>query len=143
MSASPAAPPSLQDHLTEPLRLGHPDVHGPLAVFPLFGPAPQLGYVSFAQACAAGASVKELEGGASVNDLIVINPTDQPILLYEGEEVLGAQQNRTFDASPCSSARAAGCRCPSAAWRPGAGTAVATRSRSAPLPKPPTPLCAR
>ena len=105
MSASPAAAPSLQDHLAEPLGLGDPDVHGPLAVFPLFGPAPQLGYVSFAQACAAGASVKELEGGASVNDLIVINPTDQAVLLYEGEEVLGAQQNRTFDVSVLVGAR--------------------------------------
>ena len=33
----------------------------------------------------------------SVNDLLVENPTDKPVLLYEGEEVLGAQQNRTFD----------------------------------------------
>ncbi|MDQ3608105.1 MAG: hypothetical protein M3459_04270, partial [Actinomycetota bacterium] len=99
MPASPAAAPSLQDHLAEPLRLGDPDVHGPLAVFPLFGPAPRLSYVSFAQGCAAGASVKELEGGASVNDLLVLNPTDHAVLLYEGEEVLGAQQNRTFDVS--------------------------------------------
>ncbi len=42
-------------------------------------------------------SVGELEGGASVNDLFVHNPTDKPVLLFEGEEVLGAQQNRTFD----------------------------------------------
>ena len=37
--------------------------------------------------------------GASVNDLVVANPTPLPILVYEGEEVLGAQQNRTFDES--------------------------------------------
>lgn len=54
--------------------------------------------MSFAQGCAAGASVKELEGGASVNDLLVLNPTDDAVLLYEGEEVLGAQQNRTHGA---------------------------------------------
>ena len=42
-------------------------------------------------------SVGELEGGASVNDLLVNNPADKPVLLFEGEEVLGAQQNRTFD----------------------------------------------
>jgi hypothetical protein len=108
MPTIPAAIPSLQDHLAEPLRLGDPDVHGPLAVFPLFGPAPQLGYVSFAQGCAAGASVTELEGGASVNDLLVLNPTDDAVLLYEGEEVLGAQQNRTARASP-TSRRAAQC----------------------------------
>jgi hypothetical protein len=41
----------------------------------------------------------EREGGASVRDLVVQNPTDVSVLLYEGEEVLGAQQNRTFDVS--------------------------------------------
>jgi hypothetical protein len=91
--------PSLSDHLAEPLHLGDPDVHGPLAVFPIFGPAPILDYVSFAQGRLAGVSIKELESGASVNDLIVLNPTDHAVLLYEGEEVLGAQQNRTFDVS--------------------------------------------
>ena len=56
-------------------------------------------YVSFAEAVQRGATVKELGGGASVNDLVVHNPLDVPVLLYEGEEVLGAQQNRTFDVS--------------------------------------------
>ena len=80
-------------------RVGPPDVAGPLAVFPLFGPPPRLAYRSFAQAAPLGATVKEMPGGASVNDLVVTNPTDLPLLLYEGEEVLGAQQNRTFDVS--------------------------------------------
>ena len=97
---------SLHEHLTAPLRLGDPDVHGPLAVFPLFGPeAPRLDYVSFAQARAAGMTIKELAQGASVNDLVVLNPTDRAVLLYEGEEVLGAQQNRTFDVSVLVGAR--------------------------------------
>ena len=99
MPASDTAAPALHDHLVEPLRLGDPDVHGPLAVFPVFGPAPRAGYVSFAQGHAAGAAIKELEHHAEVNDLLVLNPTDHAILLYEGEEVLGAQQNRTFDVS--------------------------------------------
>jgi hypothetical protein len=43
--------------------------------------------------------VTELADGGSVNDLLVRNPLDIAVLLYEGEEVLGAQQNRTFDAS--------------------------------------------
>lgn len=96
---SPVTIPVAHDHLAEPLVLGAPDVCGPLAVFPVFGGAPRLAYRSFAQALTAGAAVKELEGGASVNDLLVLNPTDRPVLLYEGEEVLGAQQNRTFDVS--------------------------------------------
>ncbi len=105
MPANSTHAPSLQDHLAEPLRLGDPDVHGPLAVFPVFGPVPQQEYMSFAQARDAGASIKELDVMASVNDLLVLNPTDYAILLYEGEEVLGAQQNRTFDVSVLVGAR--------------------------------------
>jgi hypothetical protein len=101
----PATAPSLSNHLTAPLRLGEPDVHGPLAVFPLSGPEPRLTYVSFAQGRAAGVTIKELPGGAMVNDLVVLNPTDNAVLLYEGEEVLGAQQNRTFDVSVLIGAR--------------------------------------
>jgi hypothetical protein len=91
--------PTLADFLSAPLRVGEPDVHGPLAVFPLFGPPPVAEYVAFADGVARGLLVKELEGGASVGDLVVLNPTDVNVLLYEGEEVLGAQQNRTFDVS--------------------------------------------
>ncbi len=97
--------PALSDHLAAPLRIGEPDVHGPLAVFPLFGPAPRLEYVSFAHGRALGATIKELEQRASVNDLLVLNPANTAILLYEGEEVLGAQQNRTFDVSVLVGAR--------------------------------------
>ena len=96
---TPALTPTTIDYLEAPLRVGDPDVAGPLAVFPLFGPEPRLAYRSFAQAAPLGATVTEMPGGASVNDLVVSNPTDLPVLLYEGEEVLGAQQNRTFDVS--------------------------------------------
>jgi ARG/rhodanese/phosphatase superfamily protein len=99
MSAIESPVPTLADFLAAPLRVGDPDVHGPLAVFPLFGPPPVAEYVSFADGVARGLIVKELEGGASVNDIVVLNPTDANVLLYEGEEVLGAQQNRTFDVS--------------------------------------------
>jgi len=49
-------PHSLSDLLE--VRVGEPDVAGRLAVFPLFGPAPRLEYVSFAEARAAGAAVR-------------------------------------------------------------------------------------
>lgn len=97
VSTSPLTTPAPKDFLAEPLRVGAPDVCGPLAVFPLFGPSPGLEYVAFAQATTLGVTVKELAGGASVNDLLVVNPSPMNVLLYEGEEVLGAQQNRTFD----------------------------------------------
>lgn len=104
MPAHPVAFPIAHDYLAEPLRLGAPDVCGALCVFPLSGVEPELDFRSFAQAHALGASVKEIASGASVNDLVVVNATDKPVLLYEGEEVLGAQQNRTFDVSVLVSA---------------------------------------
>jgi hypothetical protein len=76
-----------------------PDLSGTLAIFPLIGPIPILEYLSFAQARAFGTRVIELEKGASVRDLVIENPGGLPVLLFEGEEVLGAQQNRTFDVS--------------------------------------------
>ena len=90
--------PTLQDHLSEPLRVGAPDVHGPLAVFPVFGPPPA------STTCPSPRPVARrgdqgARGGASVNDLLVVNGGSSAVLLYEGEEVLGAQQNRTFDVS--------------------------------------------
>src|SRR4051812_39010866 len=86
------------------LRVGAPDVAGPLAVFPVFGPVPALEYRSFAEAAALGAAIRELPT-PSVNDLIVDNPLDVAVLLYEGEEVQGAQQDRTLDASVLVAAR--------------------------------------
>jgi hypothetical protein len=91
--------PTLAQYLPEPFTIGAPDVVGPLAVFPLFLPKPSVEYVAFASGVARGVRVQELEGGASVNDLTVMNPLDVGVLLYDGEEVLGAQQNRTFDVS--------------------------------------------
>ena len=85
--------------LTQTHSLGEPQVAGPLAVFPVFGPPARLEYRAFVQAVELGALVKELESAASVSRLLVDNPTDLPLLLYEGEEVLGAQQNRIFDRS--------------------------------------------
>jgi hypothetical protein len=94
----PVAQP-LAELATIGLRVEAPDIHEALAVFPIFGPDARAVYRSYADAFADGATIKELSGGASVNDLIVHNGTDQALLLYEGEEVLGAQQNRTFDVS--------------------------------------------
>src|SRR3954452_24081029 len=99
MPATDPPLPPLPDFLAAPLRVGETDVNGPLAVFPLFGPPPVADYVAFADGCARGVLVKELDGGSSVNDLVVFIATVVNLLLYECEEVLGAQQNRTFDVS--------------------------------------------
>jgi hypothetical protein len=49
--------PTIEKFLAEPLRVGEPDVAGPLAVFPLFGPEPREDYASFAEAHAQGADM--------------------------------------------------------------------------------------
>jgi hypothetical protein len=80
--------------------VAEPDVVGPLAIFPLIGATrSSLDYLAFADPRARGVEIRELPGQASVNDLLVHNPLELPVLLYEGEEVIGAQQNRTFDVS--------------------------------------------
>jgi hypothetical protein len=77
--------------------LGEPQISGPLAVYPIFGPQPRLRYRSLAHAAQRGAYVTELDGRASVNDVLITNASDQAVLLYEGELIAGAQQNRTID----------------------------------------------
>ena len=84
--------------LVQALRVGEPDVAGPLAVFPVFARPCRLEFRSFAEAAALGATVHETDP-ASVNDVVVHNPLPVPVLLYEGEQVQGAQQDRTLDIS--------------------------------------------
>jgi len=87
------------NYLSGPLTVGEPDVSGPIAVYPVFGVEPRQEYSSMSRARALGFDVKEQSGGGSVRDVIVTNPTRGAVLIYEGEEVLGGQQNRTFDKS--------------------------------------------
>jgi len=84
---------------TDSFQLAEPQLRGALAVFPILGAEPRLEYRAFHEAIALGALVKELDEGASVRELVVENPTDRALLIFEGEEVTGAQQNRTFDVS--------------------------------------------
>lgn len=95
---------ALRDLLPGELRLGGPDRAGALTVFPVFGSPPAFEYASFTDGRNHGAEITELKGGASVRDLVVYNPTPLALLLYEGEEVLGAQQNRTLDVTVMAAA---------------------------------------
>ena len=79
--------------------IGAPDVCGPLAVFPVLGAECRTDMRSFAEATVLGATVRELERGADVQRLVATNPLEVPVLLYEGEQVEGAQQDRTLDVS--------------------------------------------
>lgn len=92
--------PALADQLAAPLTVAHPDIVGALCVFPLIADrAPTLDYVAFAEGRRRGVAIKELAAGAEVGELVVHNPLELPVLFYEGEEIHGAQQNRTVDIS--------------------------------------------
>ena len=92
--------PALADQLAGSLTVVEPDIVGALCVFPLIADRePKLDYVAFAEGRRSGVAINELAGAAEVGDLVVTNPLELPVLLYEGEEVQGAQQNRTVDVS--------------------------------------------
>jgi hypothetical protein len=105
MSNLPDVAPVLAEHLSGPIEVGEPDAAPGFTVYPLFGPPAALDYVAFASAHEQVA-ITELDGGASVNDLTVTNDSGNAVLLYEGEEILGAQQNRVLDISVLVAAHA-------------------------------------
>ena len=85
------------------LQLAEPMSSGPLSVFPLLGGAPAEpppAYLVLQQALEAGlAEVTEISEGGSVPVLAFVNHGDQPVLLLDGEELIGAKQNRILNLS--------------------------------------------
>jgi ARG and Rhodanese-Phosphatase-superfamily-associated Protein domain len=81
-----------------PVQLGEPVEHCGAVVVPLFprsGPRAQ--YVTLEEALPLGFRVSEVDAAGSVPELIVHNPVDANVLLYDGEELLGAKQNRILN----------------------------------------------
>ena len=71
-----------------------------LTVFPLFrdGSVPPDGYTLLEEAIAAGsARVTEVSAGGSVPELRFENLGEKPVLLLDGEELIGAKQNRVVN----------------------------------------------
>jgi hypothetical protein len=81
---------------------------GALEVFPLFHPSDPSGnstdlstpYLLLADALSSGAArVEEVSEGGSVPTLRLLNASDLPVLGFDGEELLGAKQNRILTVS--------------------------------------------
>jgi hypothetical protein len=88
-----------------------------------------------------GAEVRELAGDAASPSLVIVNnPLNVPVLLYAGEELLGAGQNRILDVSALVGAGHRW-RCRRAAWRPAGGRSAAATSRWNPHRRPRTRCC--
>ena len=83
------------------ITVGDPTHFGGLTIFPLFrnGSAPaEPGYTLLEEAIGRGtANITELGAGGSVPELRFENLGEQPVLLLDGEELVGAKQNRALN----------------------------------------------
>lgn len=96
----------LSDTLTE-LALGLPACYRNLAVFPLIASRELVpGYVTLDEALARnGASIAEVSEDGHVPELRLANRLDERLLLVDGEELVGAKQNRVLNLSILVDAR--------------------------------------
>ena len=79
------------------LRAGEPLRHGPLTVIPLTAdPAPEPDWLTLGEAGDA-VVIEEVSHGGHVPTLVVTNTADRPVLLLDGEELVGAKQNRVLN----------------------------------------------
>ena len=80
------------DHLV----IGTPVIAANLAMYPLLLPEESApGYLTLDEALAASlASITEVSESGSVPELLVKNLAKQPVLILDGEELVGAKQNR-------------------------------------------------
>jgi hypothetical protein len=83
------------------IRVGNPICHESLTVFPLITESNgQVDYLLSDEAIKAGSvTVQEVSEGGSVPDLLVENTADIRVLFLEGEELVGAKQNRILNTS--------------------------------------------
>jgi hypothetical protein len=81
-----------------PIQLGDPLVHSGIAITPLFPRVDaRAHYVTLEDALPLGFRVTEVDAAGAVPELAVHNPTDADVLLYDGEELVGAKQNRILN----------------------------------------------
>ncbi len=83
------------------VRVGEPVRHQSLSVFPLFdGQQTPVEYLLSDEGIGSGSvTVEEVSEGGSVPDLLVENKGDVRVLFLEGEELVGAKQNRVLNTS--------------------------------------------
>jgi hypothetical protein len=81
------------------LRFGETQSHRNLTVIPLLATRDSVPpYISLAEAMERKTLiVTEISEGGSVPQLLVLNDGDQPVLIIDGEELLGAKQNRILN----------------------------------------------
>lgn len=81
-------------------RLGDPKTFRNMTIFPVFGQGTTPDYLTLDEALAHNAAkVTEVSEGGSVPELRFVNEGDMPVFLMDGEELIGAKQNRTLNLS--------------------------------------------
>jgi ARG and Rhodanese-Phosphatase-superfamily-associated Protein domain len=83
-----------------PFQLGEPVEHRGIVITPLFPQRdPVAAYIALDEALPRGFHIDETSDAGSVPELVVENPTDARVLLYDGEELVGAKQDRILNVS--------------------------------------------
>lgn len=96
----------MQTKLNETIQLGDPVEHQGVAIAPLFPRRePVAEYLTLEDAIPLGLVVSELDAAGSVPELLVMNPLEANVLLYDGEELIGAKQNRILNVTVLVPAR--------------------------------------
>ena len=92
--------------LLEALEVGEPLSHGALTVIPLLAPRePEPDWLTLAEAGAA-VTIGEVSAAGEVPALSVVNDADRRVLLLDGEELVGARQNRILNTTVLVAAHA-------------------------------------
>ena len=84
--------------LTHVFQIGEPVEHRGIVVAPLFPTRdPVARYVTLDEALPRGLRITETDESGSVPELVAHNPLEADVLLYDGEELVGAKQNRILN----------------------------------------------
>ena len=92
----------LQD-LVKKIRFGEPQNRENLTLYPIFvesGGEGSIQYLLLEEALQMGClEIGEVSLSGSVNTVLIANSAAQPVLIFDGEEILGAKQNRMVNAT--------------------------------------------
>jgi ARG and Rhodanese-Phosphatase-superfamily-associated Protein domain len=84
--------------IEEAIQLGDAVEHRGIVIAPLYPRSnPKAEYLTLEEALPLGFQITEIDEAGSVPELKAVNPLEQAVLLYDGEELLGAKQNRILN----------------------------------------------
>ena len=85
-------------NFTQTIQFGDGVEHAGVTIAPLFPrQRPRVHYLTLDDALPLGFRVGEVDAAGSVPELLVRNPLEHDVLLYDGEELVGAKQNRILN----------------------------------------------